>query len=415
MLNTFVFTIFLLIFLGCIYFLPIFESIISNALRIFFLFLANPTNTYICNNLFYSKTKMEEHSVYIIKKGETLESIAKNLRVNVDDLVEYHNAHTSDFISNDKWGLFMTKELCIPKDLTNMRLANVPDIIELGHDNTLFNCNDIVVDEISEMKLKGQDMLQAQIMQRYSVEKSYTDNRVLCTIDRREILKRQISPMYRPLANALTFLGRPLDRLTLGINPDGAIAKVVNQEEISEQWQQLKQTDEAQALLTDQTLGANIEQAMDADYSQSLDVVNKTLKYRLLCPDMFNRHFFAKMHMYETDLQLPSNFFASNKIRFTLNEEYTFDLQADTLSIHRRYEAVNEMQQELLDVYRSSMQDYLQCPMDYKMSIDCIFMLSYSNFQIQNTACHLQEELNNSAIFINDIHIMYNNSEQQTV
>ena len=271
------------------------------------------------------------------------------------------------------------------------------------------------MDEISEMKLKGQDMLQAQIVQRYSVEKSYTDNRVLCTIDRREILKRQISPMYRPLANALTFLGRPLDRLSLGINPDGAIAKVVNQEEIFEQWQQLKQTDEAQALLTDQTLGANIEQAMDADYSQSLDVVNKTLKYRLLCPDMFNRHFFAEMHTYETDLQLPSNFFASNKIRFTLNEEYTFDLQADTLSIHRRYEAVNEMQQELLDVYRSSMQDYLQCPMDYKMSIDCIFMLSYSNFQIQNTACHLQEELNNSAIFINDIHIMYNNSEQQTV
>lgn len=70
-------------------------------------------------------------------------------------------------------------------------------------------------------------------------------------IDRREILKRQISPMYMPLANTLAFLGRPLDRLVLGINPSGAIAKVVNQEEIAEQWRQLKQTDEAQALLTD--------------------------------------------------------------------------------------------------------------------------------------------------------------------
>ena len=57
--------------------------------------------------------------------------------------------------------------------------------------------------------------------------------------------------MYMSLANTLAFLGRPLDRLVLGINPDGAIAKVVNQEEIAEQWQQLKQTDEAQALLTD--------------------------------------------------------------------------------------------------------------------------------------------------------------------
>ncbi len=358
---------------------------------------------------------MEENSVYIIKEGDTLESIARDLRVNVDDLIEYHNAHTSDFISNDKWGLFMTKKLCIPKDLTNMRLANVPDIIELGHDNSLFSCNDIVVDESSEMKLKKQDMLQTQIVQRYAVEKSYTDNRVLCTIDRREILKRQISPMYMPLANTLAFLGRPLDRLVLGINPDGAIAKVVNQEEIAEQWQQLKQTDEAQALLTDQTIGANIEQAMDADYSRSLDVVNKTLKYRLLCPDMFNRHLFAKSHTHETDLQLPSNFFASNRIRFALNEEYTFDLEADTLSVHRRYESVNEMQEELLDVYRCSMQDYLQCPMDYKMSIDCMFTLSYSNFQIQDTTCHLQEELNNSAIFINDIHVMYNKSEQLVV
>lgn len=83
------------------------------------------------------------------------------------------------------------------------------------------------------------------ISQRYSVEKSYTDNRVLCMIDRREFLKRQISPMYMPLANTLAFLGRPLDRLVLGINPSGAIAKVVNQEEIAEQWRQLKQTDEA--------------------------------------------------------------------------------------------------------------------------------------------------------------------------
>lgn len=31
---------------------------------------------------------MEENSVYIIKEGDTLESIARDLRVNVDDLIE---------------------------------------------------------------------------------------------------------------------------------------------------------------------------------------------------------------------------------------------------------------------------------------------------------------------------------------
>ena len=72
------------------------------------------------------------------------------------------------------------------------------------------------------------------------------------------------------------------------------------------------------------------------------------------------------------------------------------------------------MQKELSDAYRSSMEDYLQCPLNYLMSIDCTFALSYSDFQIQETECHLQERLNDSALFTNDIHIMYNNDKQQT-
>ena len=89
------------------------------------------------------------------------------------------------------------------------------------------------------------------------------------------------------MADTISFLGQPLYHLVLGINPNGEIAKIVNQEEIYERWNNLKQTKEAQILLTDNVIGENISQAMDTDYSQTLKVVKETLRYRLLCPDFW--------------------------------------------------------------------------------------------------------------------------------
>ena len=68
---------------------------------------------------------MDEYDIYIIQKDDTLAGIAGKLRISIEDLVEFHNAHSSSgFITDDEWSLFMRKELFVPRNLTKMRLAN---------------------------------------------------------------------------------------------------------------------------------------------------------------------------------------------------------------------------------------------------------------------------------------------------
>ena len=85
------------------------------------------------------------------------------------------------------------------------------------------------------------------------------------------------------MADTISFLGQPLYHLVLGINPNGEIAKIVNQEEIYERWNNLKQTKEAQILLTDNVIGENISQAMDTDYSALIfGVIRLWMRYDIV-------------------------------------------------------------------------------------------------------------------------------------
>ena len=39
----------------------------------------------------------EENRIYTIKQGDTLQSIADQLQINVDDIIEFHNRHSNIF------------------------------------------------------------------------------------------------------------------------------------------------------------------------------------------------------------------------------------------------------------------------------------------------------------------------------
>lgn len=355
---------------------------------------------------------MKEYETYRVKDGDTLQSIAEELQISVHDLIAFHNAHSRVSLWDDFIGVSMFKEICIPADLDEFRRKHVPNYCPLRYENVKLACEDVIVDEATEMTLKGQRMVQAQTVQRLSVKQEEMDGHAVCIIDNKDFLKRQISPQYKPLADAVSFLGQPLNHLVLGINPDGAIAKIINQEEISERWHSLKQTEEAQALLTDKTVGQDIEQAMDTDYSKTLKVVNETLRYRLLCPDFFGEHFLSESNERLTTLQLASNFFPSQRVRFKLEEICERSQDKGTLHINQRYHAVQDTQKELLGVYNSTLKDYLRIPLEYLMEIDCRFTLSYNDLRMQETECRLQERLNDSALFTNTIHIIYNNERQ---
>lgn len=147
---------------------------------------------------------------------------------------------------------------------------------------------------------------------------------------------------------------------------------------------------------------------MDTDYSQTLKVVKETLRYKLLCPDFWGDQTLDEIRYRETDLTLSSNFFSSHKIRFTLKETFSRADETNGIIVTQEYSSMKEMQKELLGVYNSSLNDYLQTPLDYGMNIKCTFHISGTPLCIQDCHCHLQEKLNDMAVFTNEIHIKYN-------
>ncbi|MDY6205691.1 MAG: LysM domain-containing protein [Prevotella sp.] len=304
---------------------------------------------------------MKEYETYRVKDGDTLRSIAEQLQISVRDLMAFHNAHSCTLLRDDFIGVSMFKEICIPADLDGFRRKHAPNRCPLHYEDVKLACENVIVNEATEMILKEQRMVQAQTVQRFSIKQEEMDGHAVCVIDNLEFLKRQVSSQYKPLADAVSFLGQPLNHLVLGINPDGAIAKIINQEEISERWQSLKQTKEAQALFADETVGQDVEQAMDADYKQTLKVVNESLKYRLLCPDFFGEHFLSESRERNTTLQLASNFFPSQKIRFKLEESCELSQTKETLCVSQRYHAAQDMQKELSGAYNSTLKDYYVC------------------------------------------------------
>ena len=336
----------------------------------------------------------EENRIYTIKQGDTLQSIADQLQINVDDIIEFHNRHSNTFITEYRPNLFGVDKIILPADLSEFRRRHNPNRLNLLYGDITLSCKDIVIDEATELQMRGQDLIQAQTIQRFSVKQDEKDGHAISIIDCKEIIKRQISPQYKPLADTVSFLGQPLNHLVLGINPNGEIAKIVNQE--------------AQILLTDNVIGENISQAMDTDYSQTLKVVKETLRYRLLCPDFWGDQTLDEIRYRETDLTLSSNFFSSHKIRFTLKETFSRADETNGIIVTQEYSSMKEMQKELLGVYNSSLNDYLQTPLDYGMNIKCTFHISGTPLCIQDCHCHLQEKLNDMAVFTNEIHIKYN-------
>lgn len=256
----------------------------------------------------------EENRIYTVKQGDTLQSIADHLQINVDDMVEFHNRHSNTFITEYRPNLFGVDKIILPADLSEFRRRHNPNRLNLLYGDITLACEDIVIDEATELQMRGQNLIQAQTILRFSVKQDEKDGHAISIIDCKEIIKRQISPQYKPLADTVSFLGQPLNHLVLGINPNGEIAKIVNQEEIYECWNNLKQTKEAQMLLTDNVIGENISQAMDTDYSQTLKVVKETLRYRLLCPDFWGDQTLDEIRYRETDLTLSSNFFSSHRL-----------------------------------------------------------------------------------------------------
>ncbi|WP_249118677.1 LysM peptidoglycan-binding domain-containing protein [Prevotella jejuni] len=112
----------------------------------------------------------EENRIYTIKQGDTLQSIADQLQINVDDIIEFHNRHSNIFITESRPNLFGVDIIILSADLSEFRRRHNPNRLNLLYGDITLACEDIVIDEATELQMRGQNLIQAQTIQRFSVK-----------------------------------------------------------------------------------------------------------------------------------------------------------------------------------------------------------------------------------------------------
>ena len=99
----------------------------------------------------------EENRIYTVKQGDTLQSIADHLQINVDDIVEFHNRHSNTFITEYRPNLFGVDNIILPADLSEFRRRHNPNRLNLLYGDITLACEDIVIDEATELEMRGQN------------------------------------------------------------------------------------------------------------------------------------------------------------------------------------------------------------------------------------------------------------------
>lgn len=352
-----------------------------------------------------------EHQPCKIKNGDTLESIAKRLRVDAEELRRFHNrnAHFTNAIPTDHYLPKHVEELLIPVDLSALRKKYVPQSLTIRHDNTVISGENIAVSHSSAMKMNGAELFYAKTAYLFAMRKDIGEAETVCTIDKKQVVDRRITPMYQALSDRIDFISIPLNRLVLKLDETGKVRGIANQDEINARWQSLKTKPEVNELFSDET-GRQMEKSGDDDFKDSLRLVKETLLYRLLCPDIFGDKEPGKRTSMDTDLKLASNFFTTQKVGFRMEEESRIESENDCFILKRRYTAQEDTPGKVLSTYNAMLKDFLRgSPLEYSFTIDCRYRFSYDTMTMIAIDCRLMEKLNDSASFSNEITVNFNN------
>uniref|UniRef100_A0AAU6WTK6 Uncharacterized protein n=1 Tax=Chryseobacterium endophyticum TaxID=1854762 RepID=A0AAU6WTK6_9FLAO len=96
---------------------------------------------------------------------------------------------------------------------------------------------------------------------------------------------KYIKSIYRQFAEYMQKFNKPLEHLVIGLSQEGGVESLVNQEEITERWNMLK--NELQPELGNTFEEKNMIEGGDRDFSDTLPLIKNNLLYTLFLNDLF--------------------------------------------------------------------------------------------------------------------------------
>jgi hypothetical protein len=173
-----------------------------------------------------------DYKTYEIKKGDTLESIALQHNISVEELVNFHNAKAS--LTQQFFGGHIPihiNKIIVPLPVENAE-ENISDTSNFEQ-KTRYRC-----EQFNTTKLEDRISFHCNTKKEYTVERDLLQNRV--RIKLKEYLYK-INPENMSLAiEAVKELEFDKENVIFDLNKDNTIKEVVNFSEIKEKWENFK-------------------------------------------------------------------------------------------------------------------------------------------------------------------------------
>lgn len=242
---------------------------------------------------------------YKIKKGDTLESIAEEYNISVEELVNFHNKNCgiTQQIIRDRIPLHITfvllnqntKKKGIERNIISYRIKS---------NNEYYNFKKIVHSTNNEIKI--------------SIEK--LDENKFSIKQFSKIINCK-SPNYDNLLILLALLDRPFENVVLSTDDFGNIISIDNQKEIENEWEIVKS--ELNDVTEDKELLSNLFEDEKKVFAKSLEHIKANIQFNLLFPGKFNVKDSVKINEGPT-VNLYSSLFSGTKITIRFKNKILF-------------------------------------------------------------------------------------------
>lgn len=327
-----------------------------------------------------------EPNRYYVKNGDTLASIAEELGLSISEIKKYHNesSRPHEWIKEDNslpaWSTFIIipdSVEVLKKKKEDLLSSEKVALRQKETDNDKY----LILQKI-DMQVSGSSMIDSETEMVWEFRKFKKDGIFYGAIQQKLHQVKYIKSIYRQFAEYMQKFNKPLEHLVIGLSQEGGVESLVNQEEITERWNRLK--NELQPELGNTFEEKNMIEGGDRDFSDTLPLIKNNLLYTLFLNDLFYEYADPGIFIEQGKQQYISQVFANESVMILTKRKVEKD--GDILKIKFYSEADPDKNNHLRNIYNTKLKDFLQEHFDYAFT----WSLEY-HFDIQKgkmLLCH---------------------------
>jgi hypothetical protein len=260
------------------------------------------------------------------------------------------------------------------------------------------------------MQMNRQTVLQKQIEQNIVYEFMVKEKNEALSV----LLKHTINHENFPenLGNTLDvseFLNIPYENLHLKLYPNGEVKDVLNQDEIAEKWEQIKNRKEFHQLL-EYIDEEQFFRKLNPAYEDSLEYILKTPHYIVFFPPVYQTPRYHPDPFVRVELNCNSIIFAGNTVDFRVQFELE-RIENGFAYCKSKTLKFSTNERKMKNLYKQGYASAIQSPLEYAFSYEAQYKYEVKTAKLIQANAVFKEQANENLIYENQINIQLKSTE----